>query len=195
VLSTLRGEIEVKAIVTDRLRPFTINGRTVYQIGMPWVFGWEGYARGDIANVLLAIFGDANTSIHSTKALTCNLRKGRLDSRASPTLPKTPPSEAPSGPEVLQRIDKLLVDKPHRIGHDFSTATIALCAYRRAMLQRMENSAPSQKEVDRLNQLNSVISVVYGTHYPIGGPKWEPLETARESFANLIAEADGQAAG
>ena len=34
---TPRGEIEVKALVTDRLRPFVIQGRTVYQIGMPWV--------------------------------------------------------------------------------------------------------------------------------------------------------------
>jgi formate dehydrogenase major subunit len=78
ILSTLRGEIEVKAMITNRLRPFTIDGRVIYQIGMPWVFGYEGYAHGDTANVLLAIFGDANTSIHSTKALTCNLRKGRL---------------------------------------------------------------------------------------------------------------------
>jgi formate dehydrogenase major subunit len=45
---------------------------------MPWVFGWEGYARGAIANVLLAIHGDPNTSIHTTKALTCAVRKGRL---------------------------------------------------------------------------------------------------------------------
>ena len=78
VLSTLRAEIEAKAMVTERLRPFRINGRTIYQIGVPWVFGWQGYARGDVANALLAITGDANTSIHSTKALTCGLRPGRL---------------------------------------------------------------------------------------------------------------------
>ena len=78
VLSTSRGEIEVKAMVTERVRPFVIGGRVVYQIGMPWVFGWEGYAHGDIANVLLPIVGDANTSIHTTKAITCNLRRGRL---------------------------------------------------------------------------------------------------------------------
>ena len=80
-LSTLRGAIETRAMVTERVRPFTIAGRIIHQIGMPWVFGWEGYARGDIANVLLAITGDANTSIHSTKALTCNIRPGRLDAR------------------------------------------------------------------------------------------------------------------
>jgi len=78
VLSTKRGEVEVRAMVTERLVPFEIGGRRVYQIGMPWVFGWGGYANGDIANVLLCMYGDANTSIHSTKAFTCALRKGRL---------------------------------------------------------------------------------------------------------------------
>ena len=48
-------------------------------MGMPWVFGRQGYNPGAIANVLLAITGDANTSIHSTKAVTCAIRAGRLD--------------------------------------------------------------------------------------------------------------------
>ena len=78
VLTTKRGEVEVRALVTERMRPFMINGKTTYQIGMPWVFGREGYASGAIANVLLAMTGDANTSIHSTKAITCNLRRGRI---------------------------------------------------------------------------------------------------------------------
>ena len=78
VLSTARGEIEAKTLVTERIRPFVISGKIVHQVGMPWVFGWEGYARGEIANVLPAIHGDPNTSIHTTKALTCGLRKGRL---------------------------------------------------------------------------------------------------------------------
>ena len=78
VLETKRGAIEVKALVTARVRPFTIDGQTVHQIGMPWHYGWDGYTKGAIANVLLAITGDANTSIHSTKAVTCNMRPGRL---------------------------------------------------------------------------------------------------------------------
>ena len=78
VLSTLRGQIEVRAMVTQRMQPFMIEGRTVHQVGMPWLFGWQGYAHGDIANVLLAITGDPNTSIHSTKAVTCAIRPGRL---------------------------------------------------------------------------------------------------------------------
>ncbi len=78
VISTARGEIETRALVTYRLRPFEIDGRRVYQIGMPWHFGWQGYATGGIANTLSAIVGDPNTTIHEGKAFTCNLRKGRL---------------------------------------------------------------------------------------------------------------------
>ncbi|MGN6813604.1 MAG: molybdopterin dinucleotide binding domain-containing protein, partial [Thermomicrobiales bacterium] len=78
VLATARGEIETKALVTERLRPFEIAGQRVYQIGMPWHFGWEGYATGAIANTLSAIVGDPNTTIHEGKAFTCGLRKGRL---------------------------------------------------------------------------------------------------------------------
>ncbi len=78
VLSTARGEIETRALVTERLQPFEIDGKRVYQIGMPWHFGWEGYATGDIANALTSVVGEPNTSIHENKSLTCNLRKGRL---------------------------------------------------------------------------------------------------------------------
>jgi formate dehydrogenase major subunit len=78
VLSTARGEIETRAMVTERLRPFQIDGRRVYQIGMPFHFGWAGYATGDIANVLSSVVGDPNTTMHEGKAFTCNLRKGRL---------------------------------------------------------------------------------------------------------------------
>ena len=85
VISTLRAEIEVRALVTERMRPFVINGRTVHQVGMPWVFGWKGYAHGAVANALLAIYGDANTSIHTTKATTCNVRAGRLAEPLRPT--------------------------------------------------------------------------------------------------------------
>lgn len=78
VLSTARGEIETRALVTRRLTPFRIDGHAIYQVGMPWHFGWEGNATGDIANVLTAIVGDPNTSMHENKALTCAVRKGRL---------------------------------------------------------------------------------------------------------------------
>jgi formate dehydrogenase major subunit len=87
VLSTARGEVETRALVTERLRPFTIDGRKVYQIGMLWHYGWSGYATGDIANALTVIVGEPNTSIHENKSLTCNLRKGRLKTNEKQTSP------------------------------------------------------------------------------------------------------------
>ena len=87
MISTARGEIETRALVTERLRPLTIDGRTIYQIGMLWHYGWSGYATGDIANALTAVVGEPNTSIHENKSLTCNLRKGRIDQRATQSKP------------------------------------------------------------------------------------------------------------
>ncbi len=81
VISTARGEIETQALVTPRVQPLTIAGRRMHQIGMPWHFGWQGYATGAIANALSAIVGDPNTTIHEGKAFTCNLHKGRLNGR------------------------------------------------------------------------------------------------------------------
>ena len=51
---------------------------TLYQIGLPFHFGWQGFATGDVANVLTSVVGEPNTGIHEGKALTCALRKGRL---------------------------------------------------------------------------------------------------------------------
>jgi formate dehydrogenase major subunit len=76
-LTTLRGEVEAKALVTDRMQPLTIDGRTMHQVGMPWHFGWGGIATGDIANDLSALIEDPNSKIHEGKSFTCNLRKGR----------------------------------------------------------------------------------------------------------------------
>jgi formate dehydrogenase major subunit len=71
-----RGKIEAVAMVTSRLKPFNIAGRSVHLIGLPWHFGWvhpkEG---GDSANLLTPTIGDANTMIPESKAFVANLRK------------------------------------------------------------------------------------------------------------------------
>jgi formate dehydrogenase major subunit len=83
VISTARGEIETRAVVTGRLRPLNVNHRKLYHVGLLWHYGWSGYATGDIANALTAVIGEPNTSIHENKSLTCNLRKGRLHAARS----------------------------------------------------------------------------------------------------------------
>ena len=97
----------------------------VHQVGMPWVFGWEGYARGDIANVLLAISGDPNTSIHTTKALTCALRQGTAGAaRRQRPWPMT------FTPRRCRRSTSCWRSGRRRWVHDFSEATGLLVALR-----------------------------------------------------------------
>jgi formate dehydrogenase major subunit len=76
-----RGKVHVTAMVTNRLKPFTIDGKTVHQIGVPWHWGWKGIedlpgSRGDITNDLSATVGDPNVYIQETKAFVCNVKKG-----------------------------------------------------------------------------------------------------------------------
>jgi len=75
IVSSARGEIEMVALVTARLKPFGTNGRTVHCVGMPWHFGWAGIATGASANVLTPHVGDGNTMIPEYKAFLVNVRK------------------------------------------------------------------------------------------------------------------------
>ena len=47
-----RGVIEARVMVTDRMTPLVVDGRTVHQIGMPYHWGLNGYSRGDSMNEL-----------------------------------------------------------------------------------------------------------------------------------------------
>ena len=75
ILATARGEIRTRALITTRLRPFQIDGRCMFQLGIPWHFGWKGFATGDVANHLTSIAMDPNCMIHEGKVLTCGLKK------------------------------------------------------------------------------------------------------------------------
>ncbi|HEX2184370.1 MAG TPA: molybdopterin dinucleotide binding domain-containing protein, partial [Chloroflexota bacterium] len=78
VVSTLRGEAEARALVTERMQPLLVDGKPLHQIGMPWHFGFGGLATGGIANDLSALVEDPNSFIHEAKAFTCSVRRGRL---------------------------------------------------------------------------------------------------------------------
>src|SRR5579875_2950917 len=74
--------------------------------------------------------------------------------------------EVPTPAEVLARLDKLLADRPHRIGHDFSEATRALTALRDRLVLHMRAGDAPPEAAETLARLNAVLSVVVGTHYP-----------------------------
>lgn len=75
IVESKRGSVEVVAVVTKRFKPFTINGETVHQVGLPWHWGYTGLSTGDSANVLTPHVGDANTMIPEFKAFLVNVRK------------------------------------------------------------------------------------------------------------------------
>jgi len=75
-VESARGKVEAVAMVTLRFKPFTIQGKTVHQVGLPWHFGWvHPKDGGDSANLLTPSAGDPNTRIPETKAFMVNVRK------------------------------------------------------------------------------------------------------------------------
>ena len=99
-ITTARGEIEARALVTGRMQPFKLGPKHfVHQIGVPMHFGYQGEVTGDAANVLVPLVADPNVSIHESKAFTCDIRPGRRGSEhEGPTwLPVPPDEQTPLG--------------------------------------------------------------------------------------------------
>jgi len=72
-----RTAIEARVMVTSRIRPLRIQGRTVHTVGMPYHWGGNGLSTGDSANDLFHLALDPNVHIQEVKAATCDIRPGR----------------------------------------------------------------------------------------------------------------------
>jgi formate dehydrogenase major subunit len=72
---TARGRIEARALVTRRISPLVIGGRTIHQVALPWHFGHRGLVTGDVANDLIAMSEEPNVRIMESKALICRVEK------------------------------------------------------------------------------------------------------------------------
>jgi formate dehydrogenase major subunit len=75
-ISTPRGRVQARVLVTRRMRPMKIDGRYIHQVGLPYHWGYKGQAKGDITNDLLAISEEPNVRIMESKALVCNIQPG-----------------------------------------------------------------------------------------------------------------------
>ena len=75
-VSSKRGEIKTKVVVTKRLRTLKVNGQDVETVGIPIHWGFKGAARnGFIANTLTPSVGDANSQTPEFKAFLVNVEK------------------------------------------------------------------------------------------------------------------------
>jgi formate dehydrogenase major subunit len=72
-----RAVIEARVLVTERVRPLRVRGRTVHTVGLPYHWGSNGLSRGDSANDLFHLSLDPNVHIQEVKAATCDIRPGR----------------------------------------------------------------------------------------------------------------------
>ena len=76
-VTSARGSIVGKAMVTKRIKPMTVAGKTVYQIGMPihWGFFGVGEQRGAIANLITHSVVDPNSFAPEYKGFLVKLEK------------------------------------------------------------------------------------------------------------------------
>lgn len=75
-VSSKRGHIRGKAVVTKRVMTLQVAGQEVEQVGIPVHWGFEGTTRkGFLANTLSPRIGDANTHTPEYKAFLVNVEK------------------------------------------------------------------------------------------------------------------------
>ncbi|MCU1717195.1 formate dehydrogenase-N subunit alpha [Pseudomonas sp. 5P_3.1_Bac2] len=75
-VSSKRGFIKAKAVVTKRIRRLPIDGQEVDTIGIPCHWGYEGTTRkGFLANTLTPGIGDSNSQTPEYKAFLVNVEK------------------------------------------------------------------------------------------------------------------------
>jgi formate dehydrogenase major subunit len=85
-----RSAIEARVMVTERIKPLEVDGRTLHQVGLPYHWGGRGISKGDSANDLFPFALDPNVHIQEVKAATCDIVPGRR----------------PRGPERLELVER-----------------------------------------------------------------------------------------
>ena len=87
-------------MVTGRVRPLVVEGRTLHQIGIPFHWGFAEETVGSVANDLTSLVADPNVSMHEGKVFACQVRAGRLSGQ--PTQPTKPMAPWPTRDPIPQ---------------------------------------------------------------------------------------------
>jgi formate dehydrogenase major subunit len=76
-VTSARGSVQGKAMVTRRIKPMQVAGRTVYQIGFPihWGFLGRGQQSGSLANLVTPTVVDPNSFAPEYKGFLVKLEK------------------------------------------------------------------------------------------------------------------------
>ena len=75
-VSSARGWVHAKAVVTIRMKGLKVDGKTVYHVGIPIHYGFKGLTKqSQLANTLTPFVGDANTQTPEFKSFLVNIEK------------------------------------------------------------------------------------------------------------------------
>ena len=75
-VSSNRGYIKAVAVVTKRIKPLQVDGKTVHHVGIPLHWGFKCVAKnGFITNTLTPFVADANTQTPEFKSFLVNVEK------------------------------------------------------------------------------------------------------------------------
>ena len=75
-VSSKRGYIKARAVVTKRIKPMTIEGKPVHHVGIPIHWGFKGVTKsGFLANTLTPFVGDGNTNTPEFKTFLVKVEK------------------------------------------------------------------------------------------------------------------------
>jgi formate dehydrogenase major subunit len=75
IVESIRGKMEAIAMVTVRISPFNIQGKTTHLVFMPFCFGFMTPGAGDAVNRITVPAFDPNVTIPEYKACLVNIRK------------------------------------------------------------------------------------------------------------------------
>ncbi len=99
------------------------------------------------------------------------------------------PEHAAPEHAALAALDAALRTRPAKDGHEFAQATQCLVAFRNRLTDRQREGKREGADVSTaLDQVNALISVVLGAHFPLGTVPWPAVERARAALAKLIAD-------
>src|SRR3990172_370554 len=74
-VTSARGMVEGAAMVTKRIRPLEVSGKTIYQVGLPIHWGFLGRVKGPLINNLTPSVLDPNAGTPEYKGFLVNLEK------------------------------------------------------------------------------------------------------------------------
>ncbi len=74
-VSTKRGSIEGKVVITKRIKPMSFGGKKVWQVALPIHWGFKGQVQGPMVNLLTHTAVDPNAYTPEYKGFLCKVEK------------------------------------------------------------------------------------------------------------------------